>query len=293
MPEIESISLIDCMFAGLPRQCGSFLLTGRKTALVDAGPSVTVDNVLAGMEARGVGPEDLDYILLTHFHLDHAGGASVLLDRCPNAMIVVDERSAKYMADPARLVSSAAKSLGDIAPDYGTMLPVPPERVIPMTDRFVLQLGPNRRMTAYHTPGHSGGHFVFLEEPQRALFCGDCLGHYTEECDYVYPATPAPEFRLDKSIASARRLLKLNPAVLLFPHYGSSSNPAAVVEQFERQVRRSVELAESLPPEERTAKRLGGLLFDDIPGVSDAEASLLRGILEVNAAGVLHYVTRQ
>ncbi|HEY5528154.1 MAG TPA: MBL fold metallo-hydrolase, partial [Thermoleophilia bacterium] len=143
---------------------------------------------------------------------------------------------------------------------------------------------------AVHTPGHSGGHYAFLTIPKRYVFCGDSLGHYIEQQDYVYPATPAPEFNPDKSIASARRLLELEPDVFLFPHYGSSRDPESVVEQFERQVRRSVELAESIDPAERTAARLGALLFDDLPPVTDAEAPVLRGILDVNAAGVLHYL---
>ena len=288
MTDARFDGLIDCMFAGLPRQCGAFLLAGETNVLVDSGPSVTVDNVLRGLEARGVGPEDLDYILLTHFHLDHAGGASLLVQKCPNARIVVDERSAKYMADPSRLISSAAKSLGEIAPYYGTMLPVPPERIVPLNDGYELDLGGGRGIRAVRTPGHSGGHYSFVSLPDSYIFCGDSLGHYIEEHDYVYPATPAPEFDLDKSVASARRLLEFKPEVFLFPHYGSSRDTTAVVEQFERQVRRSVALAESLDPGERTADRLGALLFDDLPGVTDAEAPVLRGILDVNAAGVLH-----
>jgi len=285
--------LIDCMFAGLPRQCGAFLLIGETNVLVDSGPSVTVDNVLRGIEASGVSPENLHYILLTHFHLDHAGGASVLIQECPNARVVVDARSAKYMADPSRLIGSAAKSLGDIAPHYGTMLPVPSDRIIPLTDRYKLDLGAGRSIIAVHTPGHSGGHYAFLLLPDRHLFCGDALGHYIEEHDYIYPATPAPEFDLDKSLASARRLLELEPEVIFFPHYGLSRDPVSVVQQFERQVLRSVELADGLDSEERVADRLGALLFDDIPGVTDAEAPLLRGILDVNAAGVLHYLARR
>ncbi len=280
------------MFAGLPHQCGAFLITGETNVLVDSGPSVTVDNVLREMEARGVGPEDLDYILLTHFHLDHAGGASVLVQKCPNARIVVDGRSAGYMADPARLLGSAAKSLGEIAPYYGTMSPVPSERIIPLADGYELDLGSGLRIIAIHTPGHSGGHFAFFALPDRYLFCGDSLGHYREEHDYIYPATPAPEFDLEKSLASARRLLELRPEVIVFPHFGSSRDTVAVVEQFERQVRRSVELADRLDPEERAADKLGALLFDDVPGVTDAEAPVLRGILDVNAAGVLHYLAR-
>ncbi len=293
MSDEQSNGLIDCMFAGLPRQCGAFLVAGETNVLIDSGPSVTVDNVLKGMEARGVGPEDLDYILLTHFHLDHAGGASVLLEKCQNARIVVDGRSAKYLADPARLISSAAKSLGEIAPHYGTMLPVPDERIVPIADGFQMDLGSGRTITAYHTPGHSGGHYAFLALPDRHLFCGDSLGHYVEERDYVYPATPAPEFDLDKSIASARRLLELEPELLLFPHFGTSRDAAAVVEQFERQVRRSVELAERITPGERTAEKLGALLFEDVPGLTDAEAPVIRRILDVNAAGVLHYLVRR
>lgn len=191
---------------------------------------------------------------------------------------------------PSRFLSSAAKSLEDMALYYGTMLPVPQERIIPINDGYELDLGSGRKVITVHTPGHSGGHYAFVTLPDRYLFCGDSLGHYIEEHDYIYPATPAPDFDLEKSLASARRLLGFQPQAFVFPHFGLSRDTVMIVEQFERQVRGWVELADGLAPEERTADRLGALFFDDVPGVSEAEASVLRGILAINAGGVLHYL---
>ncbi len=287
----EDIYLIDCLFAGLPRQCGVFLVAGERAALVDTGPSVTADIVLEGLDTLGV--EKLDYIVLTHLHMDHAGAVPFLLQRSPEARVLVAERSMRFLKDPGRMVESAGRSLGRIAPHYGTLLPIAPERVAPLAEELVLELGGGKALEAFEAPGHSRGHFVFRESSSRAVFCGDCLGHYIEKPGYVYPATPAPEFDLEASLASARRLLELEPEVLLFPHFGSSRQPEHTVAAFERQLTRSVELARGLPPERRSAAELGALLFDDMPATGKATEDLMRGILEVNAGGVLHYLRRQ
>jgi glyoxylase-like metal-dependent hydrolase (beta-lactamase superfamily II) len=284
------ICLIDCLFADLPEQCGVFLLRGGMNALIDSGPSGGVEQVIEGLKALGIGEDDLHYILLTHTHLDHAGGASSLLERFPRARILVDEGTARYLVDPARLLKSAIRALGDIASYYGTMRPVPAERIISLRDGHRLDLGEGRSLRAVHTPGHSAGHFAFLEEGSGALLCGDCLGHLIADHGYVFPATPAPEFDAELSAASARKLAGLEPALLCFPHFGVTDRAKETFDLFLTQLERSLAMAEE-------ARGLGGdpaflaaYLLREMPPMKEGEKRLLTGIQEVNAAGMLHYL---
>ncbi len=284
------IFLIDCYFAGLPGQCGVFLIRGETVALVDTGPSVNAQDVVAGLNHLGLAASDISHILLTHFHLDHAGAASFLLDHNPEATVLVDAGSIGFLVDPERLVRSAHKSLGEVAPHYGTMLPIPGERIVALKDGFELELGGGKSLTALHTPGHSRGHFAFYEPGSGVLLCGDALGHFIQEASYIFPATPAPEFDLDASLASAARLAALRPEILLFPHFGFSRDAQAVIRHFTEQVKRFVDMAAHLEEVERNPQHLSELLFRDLPSLGEDEAKLQGGILTVNAAGILHYL---
>jgi glyoxylase-like metal-dependent hydrolase (beta-lactamase superfamily II) len=280
--------MIDCLFAGLPGQCGVFLLRGDRNVLIDTGPSVCIDNVLRGLAQLGVDAGAIDLVLLTHFHLDHAGATSFLLERSPGALVYVDPRSTRYMAEPERLVRSAQKSLGDVAAYYGSMDPVDPKRMVPLQDGQKIDLGGGRVLSALYTPGHSGGHFVFHDN-DGTVFCGDSLGHFIARAGYVYPATPAPEFDMDLSLESARRLSQLDAELFLFPHFGSSRQPAEVIEKFERQLKQFVQTASEMP--DATPERLADRLVLEMP-LKDSERDVVRGIMVVNAAGILHYLER-
>lgn len=172
------------------------------------------------------------------------------------------------------------------------MAPLPGERIQPLRDGLRIDLGGGRALEALHTPGHCKGHFAFYELATRALFCGDALGHFIEEAEYVYPASPAPEFDPEISLASADRLARLDPAILLFTHFGSSQRAAAIVRKFGEQVRRFLAMASGLEGEARRAEHLAELMFEDLPAVDASEVDLLRGILRVNAAGLLYYLDR-
>lgn len=282
------IFLIDCRFGGLPEQCGVFLLRGEKTALIDTGPSVSSGIVTDALESLGV--DRLDYVLLTHLHLDHAGAASHLLERYPSATAYIYEGSIRFLVDPERLVKSAWRSLGEMARHYGEMAPVPQERIQLLEDGSEFHLGSGRVLRAIQTPGHSGGHFAFHEVRGNALFCGDALGHFIQAGSYVYPATPAPEFNPDLSHASASRLAALSPETLFFTHYGSSTEPASVFAHFHSQVDRFVEIASELPEDRRDAAHLTDVLMRDFPPMQPEEEAFVRGIMRVNSAGLLHYL---
>jgi len=288
----EGIYLLDCLFAGLPGQCGVFLLRGRESALIDCGPSLGVGHVIAGLESAGIARGDIRYILLTHTHMDHAGGASLFLEHYPGAQVLVDEKTSWQLADPARLVRSASRALGDIAPYYGTMSPIPAERMIPLGDGQVLEIGGERSLRALHTPGHSSGHFAFFEEGAGALFCGDALGHLIMDSGHIFPATPAPEFDLELSMASAERLAALAPRLLLFPHFGATGRAAEVFDRFAAQLKLSRSLAEGFRDEEEAPVLLAAALLQEMPPLKEGEERLIPGILKVNAGGVLHHLRK-
>ncbi len=287
---LDDVYLIDCIFAGLPGQCGVFLIQGEVTVLVDAGPSVNTPDVTAGLASLGLKVSDIDYIVLTHFHLDHAGAVSALLEGNVKATVLVDGESTGFLTEPARLVRSAHRSLGEVAPHYGTMAGIEADRLVALRDGDELDLGGGKILKALHTPGHSNGHFSFWEPSSRALLCGDALGHFIQAGAYVYPATPAPEFDPDISLATATRLAELAPDILLFSHFGFSTDVQSIIRQFQSQVGRFLRIASELPEAERDAVSLAAILLRDFPTLHPEEADLVRGIMRVNAAGLLHYL---
>jgi glyoxylase-like metal-dependent hydrolase (beta-lactamase superfamily II) len=296
MNEVSEVApdvfLIDCFFADIPDQCGIYLIRGERNALIDSGPSPGVEHVIAGLEALDIDAADVHYILLTHAHLDHAGGASFLLDHFPPARVLVDEKSARYLESPERLLKSAGRALGDIAPFYGIMRPIPAKKIIPLRDGYRLDLGCGKSLTALHTPGHSAGHFAFLEPSSGSLFCGDSLGHHIEENGYIFPATPPPEFDLELSLASAGKLMQLDPALIFFTHFGTSHGAREAVGEFVRQLERLVRVAEELGGPRGDPRLLAEYMMGDLPRVKEGESRLLYGIMEVNAKGMLHYLNK-
>lgn len=289
----EDIHLIDCFFAGMIGQCGVYLLRRGKTALVESGPSTGVEHVLAGLAELGIDGTEVDYVLLTHIHLDHAGGAAFLLQSMPKARVLVDGRSARYIVEPERLVRSAGKALGNLAPHYGTMRPISAERIIPLHDGFILDLGSGVSLQALHTPGHSSGHYAFFEPHRAFLFCGDALGHFLGEDLPPLPATPSPEFDPELSLASARRLRELSPRELLFTHFGSTSRTRETIDLFMERLRHLVRAAEKLRGMEDGAERLSCSFLEGLPHISGEELELLSGIARVNARGIMHYLNRK
>ncbi len=254
--------------------------------LIDTGPSVNAEALVEALERLGV--RELGWVALTHFHLDHAGAAASLLERNPGARLLVDEPGIGFLTAPERLIRSAHRSLGDIAPHYGTMLPVAPGRIAALHGGYELDLGGGRKLRAIHTPGHSNGHYAFHDSGSGAVFCGDALGHFIQDAGYVYPATPAPEFDLEASLASADRLAALAPAALFFAHYGVSFDAPAAIERFRSQVTRFVDIAAHMP--DADAEEIRDVLMRDFPSMSPQEDALVRGIMRVNAAGILHFL---
>ena len=224
--EAPGVTRIDHGWGG-PGFIASYLIAdGGELALVEAGPASTGDALLAGIRAAGHDPAALTHILLTHIHLDHAAGAGQLAQIAPRAAVHVHPLGAPHLADPSRLLASAGRLYGDRMQEmWGTMLPVPADRIRTPADGEAIRVG-GRRLVALETPGHASHHVVFHDPAAGLVFTGDVGGIRLDGAPHVRPPTPPPEVDTPAWMASIARLRSLDAEMLLPTHFGGSRDVA-------------------------------------------------------------------
>ncbi|HEX2295223.1 MAG TPA: MBL fold metallo-hydrolase, partial [Actinomycetota bacterium] len=195
---------IDLKMHGFPGITGAFVVRGDRTALVETGPKSSLEHLVAGLDAAGV--DEVDCIVVTHIHLDHAGAAGTLAARWPAAEVFVHPVGAPHLADPGKLWASAARIYGDAMESlWGGIDPVPADRLVEVGDGDTIDLG-STALRAIETPGHARHHHAYLDEAGGTLFYGDALGVRLPDVGVIRPATPPPEFDLEAAIASIGRI---------------------------------------------------------------------------------------
>jgi glyoxylase-like metal-dependent hydrolase (beta-lactamase superfamily II) len=197
----------------------TYVVRGDEIAIVETGTSVCVPHVLDGLHRLGVNPSDVRHILLTHVHMDHAGGTGTLLPSMPEATVYIHSRTAKYLVDPAELLVSAERALGPLFPLHGTVDPVPAERIV-YADELELELGRGVMLRALQTPGHSPDHLAYYETNSRCLWSGDALGVSMAAARFEGPMTPPPAVNIAAQHETFAKLSALDIETLLFSHYG-------------------------------------------------------------------------
>jgi glyoxylase-like metal-dependent hydrolase (beta-lactamase superfamily II) len=199
----------------------AYLIAADRPALVETGAALSAERVVSSLAALGIGAGDLATIVVTHIHLDHAGGVGDLAAAFPNAEVVVHQRGARHLVSPERLVASARRVYGDIMDRvFGDLLPTPAERVRALDDIDSVDLGGGRSLRSHWSPGHASHHVGLLDSETNDLYVGDAAGIYVPEADLVKPATPPPDFDLPVALASIESFRALRPDRLLFSHYG-------------------------------------------------------------------------
>ncbi len=218
-----TLSLLDISppIAGYERFMGAYLFFGEKKALVDVGPRVTIPNLVSALAELGISPLEIDYIILTHIHIDHAGGTGTALKKMKRARVVAHARSIPHLVDPTRLWESSLKTLGDLATKYGRIEPVPEARIIAAQDLAEIDLGRNLKLTILLTPGHAPHHLSLFERTSGVLIAGEVAGVYVH--GVARPATPPP-FRLEEALSSIDRLITLRPDKICYGHFGCSDH---------------------------------------------------------------------
>jgi len=210
-----------------PQMAACYLLeTDAAVAVVETGNNDSADRILRVLDLRGRRREEVSHVIVTHVHLDHAGGAGKLMQHLPNARLAVHPRGARHVIDPSRLEASARAVYGDKEFDamYGTLVPVPEDRVLVMEDGDSLEVG-KRRLDFIDTPGHARHHFCIWDEQTRGWFTGDTFGISYRELDtsngpFIFPTSTPIQFDPPALIASIQRMLEKQPANMYLTHFG-------------------------------------------------------------------------
>jgi glyoxylase-like metal-dependent hydrolase (beta-lactamase superfamily II) len=218
--DFEPVTL-DLHFLGQPGVIASYVLRGEgEAALIETGPGSTVPVLLDALAQVGVKVEEIHHLLVTHVHLDHAGGAGLLLQHFPNAVLYAHEVGAPHLIDPSRLVSSATRIYGSLMGRlWGEILPVPSDRLIRLTDRQRLRVA-GRTLDVLFTPGHAKHHAAFRDLGTGAIYAGDAAGSRLKGCTYVRPLTPPPDLDLEDWDRSLDLIASFNPPALYLTHFG-------------------------------------------------------------------------
>ena len=263
---------IDTNMHGRKGITAAFVVEGEQRALVETGPKSSLGPLLAGLEASGV--DSLDWIVVTHIHLDHAGAAGSLAARFPEAKVAVHEVGAPHLVDPSKLWSSASRIYGDDMDKlWGGIDPLPADRIKTLNDGDKIDLG-GRSLQAIETPGHARHHHAFLDDQTGIVFTGDAMGVRLPEVGVMRPATPPPEFNLEDAKASINRLASVGASSLWLTHFGpadAGANPTDIRETADRAIEALERWAEWV-----TAARSRGLELDDAAAFvqEQVEASL-------------------
>lgn len=240
----DEVHLLDTRMGGYDGITAAYLIRSSRPALVETGAAKSAQLVADELAALGIGADDLATIVVTHIHLDHAGGVGDLAAAFPKAEIVVHERGARHLVDPTKLVASARRVFGDVMDTvFGDLLATPAHRVRALGDTGEVDLGDGRRLTSTYSPGHASHHVGLLDSVTGDLYVGDAAGIYVPEADIVRPATPPPDFDLTLALASLRTFEELTPARLLFSHYGPTSKVDEILERSQEELELWVELA--------------------------------------------------
>jgi glyoxylase-like metal-dependent hydrolase (beta-lactamase superfamily II) len=304
------ITLIDTGFGDRPAFCAAYLLVeSGRAAFIDCGTLHSVPNMLAALDAAGLPREAVEYIIATHVHLDHAGGAGALLRELPAAQLVVHPRGAPHLVDPEKLIASARQVYGDALFEqaYGGLVPAPAERVIEAADGQVLELA-GRPLLLAHTPGHALHHLSVWDERSRAWFTGDVFGISYREFDvggrpFAIPTTSPVQFDPVQMKDSIRRLLSMQPAACYVTHFGAIRGDVQrvglrLIEQVDAMVALAQFLADAPDGHEALKQALTKLYVDRarIHGVAEPERlvpELLAMDIELNAQGLAVWLERE
>jgi len=236
---------IDTRLGGWQRVTAGYLIEGPAPVLVETGSQSSVPVVLEALAGLGLGPEDLAGVVVTHIHLDHAGGVGDVAAAFPRATVYVHEKGARHLADPTRLVDSAARVYGPLLDSlYGRLGPTPVERIHVLADGEKIEVGPGRSLTSVDSPGHAKHHLGLHDSESGILFVGDAVGVRLPDVGVLRPSTPPPDFDLDQALHSLQRFGERRPSALALAHYGLLPEPDDALAEAEGMLRQWAETAE-------------------------------------------------
>ncbi len=268
-----------------------YILDAERPALVDTGTGFNHETVLDAMEEVGIAPEDLEVIAPTHVHLDHAGGAHLLADACPNADVCLYESGAQFLIDPTPIWEGTKEVMDDRIKYYVEPEPIPADRIVELADGETLDLG-DHALEVHHAPGHAFHQAVFYDPANDGVFTADAAGLNSPQLDGVTHTTPPPGFDLEGCLADVEMLQELDPSALYYAHFGDRETGDLLgeyAEVLEEWVERVAAKREELGDDEAVADYFAQRA--ETIGVWDEDHA--REEERMNVSGVLHYLDQQ
>jgi glyoxylase-like metal-dependent hydrolase (beta-lactamase superfamily II) len=219
------ITAIDCDYVRPKLAASHLVVDGGRAAFVDTGTTHSLPNLLAALEAKGLDRGDVDWVLTTHVHLDHAGGAGALMQALPNARCAVHPRGAPHLVRPGKLVAGSIAVYGEsrYRALYGEIVPIDESHVLVAEDGAKLSLG-GRELELIHTPGHALHHYCIVDRAHALIFSGDTFGISYRDFDvngraFIFPTTTPVHFDPEALCRSVDRLISYQPRSIFLTHY--------------------------------------------------------------------------
>jgi glyoxylase-like metal-dependent hydrolase (beta-lactamase superfamily II) len=302
----DGITAVDTEYVRPQMDASHIVVAGGRAAIVDTGPNTAVPLILAALEQLQIAPDVVDFLFLTHVHLDHAGGAGALMRALPRATCVVHPRGAPHMLDPGKLIAGTRAVYGDelYSKLYGEILPIDRERVAITQDGLRFEL-PGRAFECVHTPGHALHHQAIVDHATSSIFTGDTFGISYREFDtargaWIMPTTTPTQFDPGQLKASIIRLMQFRPRRIYLTHYSEVTDCARLANDMVDAVDEFVKIARAAGPHDEARMRfdlrrlaheslrehgctLGGPQIDAILGKD----------FELNAAGLVAWLQRE
>jgi glyoxylase-like metal-dependent hydrolase (beta-lactamase superfamily II) len=304
----DGIFAVDTSFHRDRYDAAYLVVEGGRAAFVDAGTAFAAPRLLAALEAAGLAPAAVDFVIATHVHLDHAGGVGQLMRALPTARLVVHPRGARHMVDPTALWQGALAVYGAarMTRDYDQLLPVPAGRVVSTADGQAITLA-GRRLEFAHTPGHALHHHCVWDARSGGWFTGDNFGmalpefHAPDGRPFLFPTTTPVQFDPEAMVASIDRLLARSPRRMYLTHYGAVEGAEDCAARLKASIAATVETALALrgSPDRLAAltEALVARYVEDarafgVPRPPGEIAALLRDDAALNAAGLEVWLDR-
>lgn len=304
----DGITAVDTEYVHPGHAAAHIVQHDGRAAFVDVGTNDSVPYLLAALEALGVARDAVDYLLLTHVHLDHAGGAGRLMRELPNAVAVLHPRGAPHLIDPGKLIAGSRAVYGEerFRRLYGDIVPIAAERVRVTRDGDTVSLA-GREMEIVHTPGHALHHQAFVDGRHACIFTGDTFGISYRELDsprgaFIIPTTTPTQFDPEQLIASVDRLLSYSPEALYLMHFSRVTDVPRLGESLKGQIRELARIAEqSAAASDRAAAIRAGMsgLWRELAArhgcrlPPERVLAILEGDLELNTQGLIAWLDRR
>ena len=226
------------------------ICSGGRCGIIESAANSSLPHLLSALDELGVDYANVDFLALTHVHLDHAGGAGSYMQKFPNAKLIVHPRGAKHMADPTALIEGVCEVYGKSETErmYGEIIPIDRERIISADDGYVFNIG-DKKIITLETPGHAKHHNSYYDESDSVIFSGDAFGvsyseMQTEKGRWAIPTTSPVQFSPEDMVSSINKMLALNPKKILLTHFGEVSNISEAAEELCSTVQEYTKIAE-------------------------------------------------